>query len=45
MLEATIWKSNSVFASFYFKDIQYIFEEIRSIGPFVAAGLVIVNPQ
>ena len=32
-------------ASFYFKDIQYVFEWIRSLGPFVAVGSVIVNPQ
>ena len=45
VLEAATWKSNSVFASFYFKDIQYVFEGIHSLGPFVAAGAVIVNAQ
>ena len=44
VLEAATWKSNSVSASFYFKDIQYIFEGIHSLGPFVAAGSMIVNP-
>ena len=44
VLEATTWKSNSVFAPFYFQDIQYVFEGICSLGPFVAAGSVIVNP-
>ena len=43
VLEAASWRSNSVFASFYFKDIQYIFEGMRSLGPFVSAGTV-VNP-
>ena len=32
VLEAATWKSNSVFASFYFKDIQYVFEGIHSLG-------------
>ena len=43
VLEATTWRSNSVFASFYFKDISYVFEGLRSLGPFVVAGSV-VNP-
>ena len=43
VLEAATWKSNSEFASFYFCDIQYVFEGLRSLGPFVAAGTV-VNP-
>ena len=43
-LAATSWRSNSVFASFYLRDIQYIFEGMRSLGPFVAAGAVI-NPK
>ena len=41
VLEAVIWKSNSVFASFYFKDISYSLGEWRSLGPFVAAGSII----
>ena len=43
VLEAATWKSNSVFAS-CFKDIKYVLEGILSLGPFVAAGSVIVNP-
>ena len=43
VLEAATWKLNSVFALFYFKDIQYGFEGLRSLGPFIAAGAV-VNP-
>ena len=38
VLEAASWRSNTVFTSFYFKDIQYVFEGVRSLGPFVAAG-------
>ena len=35
VLEAASWKSNSVFSSFYFRDLQYVFEGVCS---FVAAG-------
>ena len=38
VLEAASWRSNTVFTSFYFRDIQYVFEGVRSLGPFVAAG-------
>ena len=38
VLEAASWKSNTVFSSFYFRDLQYVFEGVRSLGPFVAAG-------
>ena len=38
VLESASWKSNYVFTSFYFKDLQYDFEGVRSLGPFVAAG-------
>ena len=38
VLEATSWKSNSVFTSFYSRDLQYVFEGVCSLGPFVAAG-------
>ena len=44
VLEAATWKSKSVFAAFYFEDIQYVFEGIHSLVPFVAAGSVIINP-
>ena len=44
VLEATTWRSNSMFASFYFHDISYVFQGLRSLGPFVAAGSV-VNPS
>ena len=44
VLEAATWRSNSMFASFYFRDISYVFQGLRSLGPFVAAGSV-VNPS
>ena len=44
VLEAATWRSNSVFASFYFRDISYVFQGLRSLGPFVAAGSI-VNPS
>ena len=44
VLEAATWQSHSVFASFYFRDISYVFQGLRSLGPFVAAGSV-VNPS
>ena len=31
VLEAATWRSNSVFASFYLKDILYLFEDLRSL--------------
>ena len=43
VLDAASWRSNSVFASFYLRDVQYIFEGMRPLGPFVVAGAV-VNP-
>ena len=39
--EAATWRSNSVFASFYLNDVSYVFEGLRSLGPFVAAGQVV----
>ena len=39
VLEAASWRSSTVFTSFYLKDVQYIFEGVRSLGPFVAAGV------
>ena len=38
VLESASWKSNTVFTSFYFRDLQYVFEGVRSLGPLVAAG-------
>ena len=41
VLEAATWRSNSVFASFYFRDISFVFQGLRSLGPFVAAGSIV----
>ena len=38
VLESTMWRSNSVFVSFYLCGLQHEFDGIRSLGPFVAAG-------
>ena len=38
VLEVANWRSSSVFASFYFEDIQYIYDRCRSVGSFLAAG-------
>ena len=39
VLEAASWRSNTVFTSFCLKDVQYIFNDVRSLGPFVASGV------
>ena len=44
VLEAATWRSNSLNASLYFRDILYVFQGLRSLGPFVAAGSI-VNPS
>ena len=41
VLEAASWRSNSVFASFYLYDVQYVMEGLRSLWPIVAAGSVL----
>ena len=41
VLETATWKSNTVFTSFYLKDVEFIFENCRSLGPFVSAGQII----
>ena len=38
VLEPATWHSNSVFASFYLRDLQHKFDGLRSLGSFVAAG-------
>ena len=38
VLEAALWRSNTVFTFFYLRDLQYVYEGVRSLGPFVAAG-------
>ena len=41
VLNAAIWKSNTVFASYYLKDISHQWDNCRSLGPFVAAGQIL----
>ena len=38
ILDAASWRFNSNFTLFYFKDLQFVYEGLRSLGPFVAAG-------
>ena len=38
VLAAATWRSNSVFASFYLKNLHFEFEGLRSLGPFVATS-------
>ena len=33
VLEASSWRSNTVFTSFYLTDVQYIFDNVHSLGP------------
>ena len=42
VLESATWCSNSVFASFYLRDLQHEFEGICFLGPFMVAGERIV---
>ena len=41
VLSAATWKSSYVFASFYLRDLAYVLDDTRSLGPFVAAGGII----
>ncbi|XP_064098133.1 uncharacterized protein LOC135209366 [Macrobrachium nipponense] len=41
ILDATYWRSSSVFSSFYLKQIETVYEDCRTLGPFVATGLVL----
>ena len=38
VLTAASWRSNSVFAAFYLRDLHFEYESLRSLGPFMAAG-------
>ena len=38
VLEAASWHSNTVFTSFYLRDLQFTLDGVHSLGPFVAAG-------
>ena len=41
IMAAATWKTNSVFASFYLRDMAYSLGGTWSLGPFVAAGQVV----
>ena len=41
VLGAAFWQSNTVFASFYLKDLSFCLDGCSSLGPFVAAGSVL----
>ena len=38
VLEASSWRSNTVFTSFYLRDLSFNSDGVHSLGPFVAAG-------
>ena len=38
VLEAASWRSNTVFISFYLRDLSFNSDGVHSLGPFVAAG-------
>ena len=38
VMDAASWSSNSVITSFYFKDLRFVYESLRSLGPVVASG-------
>ena len=42
VLEASTWRSNPVFASLYLKDLAFAMDGFSSLGPFVAAGSVLL---
>ena len=41
VVEAAQWRSNTVFASHYLKEVSLQYENCRSLGPIVAAGTII----
>ena len=38
VLEASSWRLNTVFTSFYLRDLSFHSDGVHSLGPFVAAG-------
>ena len=38
VVEAASWRTNSVFASHYLKDVEIVYENCRALGHFIAAG-------
>ena len=43
VLETATWRSNPVFAAFYFHDLLYLLDGCHSLGPFVAVGSVVAS--
>ena len=43
VLKAATWRCTSVFASFYLRGISLVLDNVRSLGPFVSAGLVLAS--
>ena len=41
VMEAAQWRCNSVFASHYLKDISYVYNDCRTLGPLLVAGSVV----
>ena len=41
VLNAACWRSNSVFTSFYLKDLHFEIDGLCSLGPLVAGGVQI----
>ena len=42
VLEAGTWRSNPVFASFYFLNISYSLDSCRLLGPFVGGRFIVI---
>ena len=43
VLSAATWRSNSVFASYYLKDVRVVYDNISALGPIVAGGSLLDN--
>ena len=45
VLEVATWRSQSVFTSFYLRDVASILGDIHSLGPIVSAGEVVTTSE
>ena len=41
VIEAASWKTSSVFASHYLKDVHIVYDSCRALGPIVSAGSIV----
>ena len=41
VIETVSWKTSSVFASHYLKDVEIIYNSCRALGPIVSAGSIV----